>query len=133
MCAEDLADIAAIVHVLTRGADANDVTGRTDVRSGCSAQSDVSAGARVVKKRRSAISRVKVACDIGNEGTYPDGRVAAAVRVTIERINTVGRVSIPRGVAIERTVTDRRVATSSGVIQKGERSVGRVCIARRVV
>ena len=92
MCAEDLADIAAVVHVLTRGADADDATGRTDVCSGCSAQSDVSAAPRVVKERRSAISRVKVACDIGNEGTYPDGRVASSSGVTQKGERSVGRV-----------------------------------------
>jgi hypothetical protein len=81
---EDLADITAVAHVRTNGADTNDIIGCGDHSAGNKAQRDIAVaccGERISKRTRT------------------DGRVAAASRVANERTITVGCVVVTRGIA----------------------------------
>src|SRR6478672_2781863 len=59
--AKDLADVAAVTHVLPGGANANNVIGREDTDSGATAQGRVVEAGGAVKERVTADGRVVVA------------------------------------------------------------------------
>ncbi len=94
-----MADIAAVAHVRTCGADGNDVSGRGNTGAGFKAQGRVEGSVNVVKERPSATGGIGEADGVAKERCITVGRVVVASGIAKERLNTGGRVVKAGGVA----------------------------------
>ena len=88
----NLADIAAVAHVLTRGADGNYLIRGIDGAAAEYAQADIAVAGGVVSQRISSDSRVGEACGVVNKRSITNGRVDATSCVVKKGAIAVGRV-----------------------------------------
>src|SRR5262245_56431430 len=155
----DVADEAAIVHVVPWTSDCDDIVGGTDQRPSLRSDSNtVAAGG--TKESGVTNSRVIAASAVESHRTITDGGVRVAFGVVRECISSGCRVSVPDGVGLKRTDTNGciqgadvakkgsiaigcieaardtaglvRLSVGSGIAEKGECSSGRILDARFV-
>src|SRR5207245_373637 len=107
-------------HVLTSGADANNVAGRRDIETNARAHRRVANAVGVVRERTLTNGSVEAAVDVVKERINTVSCVAVAVGVANERANNHmrGRVGVAGCGARERFSTDGRVAAVSGEAEK---------------
>src|SRR6266540_4426942 len=119
----DLADVAAVAHVLAIDvrANANNAVGRRDAAAGLPAHSRVEAAAGVVKECATTDGGIEVAGGVIGKRVSTDGRVHVAGCVAKERAIAYGSVEVAVGVAKERTTASGSVEApkenSSGIVR----------------
>ena len=95
----DLADIAAVAHVLSTTADGNDVVRRAHVKTGPSAQGSVEGSAGVGREGKNSDGRIVVAGSVGKKRSVTVRCIVFAVGIIAKRFKARCCVHIPDGVA----------------------------------
>jgi hypothetical protein len=122
----NLADIATVAHVLTKGTDGNSLVRGTDGAAGEKTQGDIVV-AGTVTERTSADGRVAEACCVVEERPIADSRVGGTHCIAKKRSLAVGRVKAARDAARLVGINGR-----SGIAKQGERPRGCVLDAGRI-
>jgi hypothetical protein len=111
----DIANETAVIHIVSRTSNGNDVARRTHKSSGLKSHANIVA-ASGARECRSADGRVVVPRDIAQKRKITDGSVGAAHAIALQCLKTSGRIAV-----------------ANGVVKKSERSIGRVGVTEGVV
>jgi len=111
----NLADIAAVAHVLTANADGDNIVGRTHASTGPSAQGSVEGATDVSRECKNADCRIVIAASIGKKCSVPIRCIVFAVDIITQRFQAGCCVHIPYRVARERQYADGRVTEATSV------------------
>ena len=123
----DLSYKTAVAHVLTKGADGNNLVRGTDGGAGGKAQCDIVVAATVVTQRNATYGGVGGADGIIKERAPTNGRICCAGGVAEKGSIAVGGVK-----ATSDTARPTRVVSRAGIAKESERSSGRILDASRI-
>src|SRR6266511_2367841 len=116
----DLADVAAVAHVLAIDvrANANNAVGRRDAAAGLPAHSRVEDAAGVVKERATTDGGIEVAGGVALKRAVTGGGVIVAFGVARECQRTIGSIEVACGVVMQRRNASGRISSPRRVIKK---------------
>ena len=128
----NVADIAAVAHVLTSNADGNNIVGRGDTSTGPSAQGSVEGSAGVGRECKDSDCRIAVTSSVGKKRPVTVRCIVLAIGITTESLNPGCCIDITGCVANERIHARDGVTEACSIVVERERAGNRVVVTSGV-